>query len=123
MAHTQNSETIIAQGVRVEGDFNSQGDVYIEGELSGSLHTDQSLKIGESARIHAEVSAESAVIAGEVRGNIRISDRLELLETSVIYGDIQVETLSISPGAKVNGRISMGSMVMPVEESVEESAS
>lgn len=110
MANTSHGETIIAQGVRVEGDFHSQGDVYIEGELSGSLHTDQGLKVGESARIQAEVSAETATIAGEVRGNIRIKDRLELLETSVIYGDIQAEVLSISPGSKVNGRISMGSM-------------
>lgn len=109
-------ETIIAQGVRVEGDFRSRGDVYIEGELSGSLHTDNNLRIGESARIQAEVSADTATIAGEVRGNIRIADRLDLLETSVIYGDIQAETLSISPGSKVNGRITMGASVDPVSE-------
>lgn len=101
-------ETIIAQGVRVEGDFHSQGDVVIDGEVSGSIETTQALKIGESAKIHANVTAKSAVIAGEVKGNIRAGDRLELLETSVVEGDVETTNLSVASGARVNGKITMG---------------
>lgn len=102
-----NNETIIAQGVRVEGEFVSDGHVVIEGELTGSVQTAQSLRIGEDAKINADVTAATAVIAGEVQGNIKISDRLEILESSVIHGDIDVHILSVSPGAKLNGRITM----------------
>lgn len=102
------ADTIIATGVRVEGDFSSKGDVVIDGEVTGSVHTDASLRIGESARIQADVSAMSAVVAGDVQGNIRAGERLDLLETSRVHGDIEAQVLSIAPGAVVNGRITMG---------------
>jgi len=108
MAQQSSNETIIAQGVKVEGDFHSQGDVVIDGEVSGSIETTQALIIGESARIKADVTAKSAVVAGEVKGNIRASDRLELLATSVVEGDVETSNLSIASGAKVNGKITMG---------------
>ena len=101
-------ETIIAEGVRVEGEFRSNGDVVIDGELNGTLQTAQSLQIGESAVIHADVSAKSAVIAGTVVGNILATDNLELLSSSRVSGDIQTGRISIASGATVNGRISMG---------------
>lgn len=110
MTQQSSNETIIAQGVKVEGDFHSQGDVVIEGEVSGSIETTQALTIGVSARIKADVSAKSAVVAGEVKGNIRASDRLELLATSVVEGDVETANLSIASGAKVNGKITMGEM-------------
>ncbi len=105
--HTGN-ETIIAQGVKVEGDFHSSGDVVIDGEVTGSVQTEQALTIGESARIHANIEARSANVAGEVRGNIIAHDRLELLTTSVVEGDIETANLSIASGALVNGNVTMG---------------
>lgn len=101
-------QTIIAQGVRVEGDFTSQGDVLIEGEVTGNVQTSQHLRIGESAKIQADVSAENAVVAGEVRGNISVEGKLDLLESSAVHGDIEAGVLSVTAGAKINGRVNMG---------------
>src|SRR3989338_6886422 len=81
-------ETVIAQGVKMEGDFVSQGDVVIDGEVSGSVSTASSLRIGEEAVIEADVAAVSAVVAGHIRGNVQVEDRLELLETSKVEGDV-----------------------------------
>lgn len=103
------NETIIAQGVKVEGDFRSNGDVVIEGELNGSISTTQALHIGASAVIQAQVSAQSAVVAGVVVGNITATDSLDLLATSRVEGDIQTNKISIAAGASVNGKISMES--------------
>jgi cytoskeletal protein CcmA (bactofilin family) len=100
-------ETIIAQGVRVEGDFHSQGDVVIDGEVAGSVETQSALSIGETAKIHADVKAKSAVVAGEVVGNIFATDMLELLETSHVKGDIVTARISVAAGARINGRVSM----------------
>lgn len=108
MAQSANHETIIAQGVKVEGDFHSQGDVIIDGEVTGSLETAQALTIGERARIHANVIAKTAIVAGEVKGNMHVAERLELLATSVVEGDVQTANLSIASGATINGKISMG---------------
>lgn len=107
-AQIANNETIIAQGVKVEGDFQSQGDVVIDGEVTGSVQTAQALTIGEQAKIHADVTAKTAVVAGEVKGNLSAAERLELLATSVVEGDIATANLSIASGAVVNGKITMG---------------
>ncbi|MBI2485329.1 polymer-forming cytoskeletal protein [Candidatus Uhrbacteria bacterium] len=100
--------TTIATGVKVEGDFVSEGDVVIEGEVSGTVKTKAHLHVGGGARISADVSAKSAVIAGSVVGNLAVEERLELQEGSSVEGDIRTSILSIAPGARVNGHLAMG---------------
>lgn len=100
-------DTIVAQGVRVEGDFKSHGNIIIEGEVHGTIRTERDLHIGEQARIVANVWAESAVVSGEVQGNMKIAERVELTPTSRVTGDIEAKTISIAPGAILNGRCSM----------------
>lgn len=107
MAKHSSEETIIAHGVRVEGEFVSQGNVVIEGDVQGSIQTGGDLRIGEEAKITADVIAANAVIAGEVRGNIQISGKLELLPSSKIIGDVHADVLSVGAGAQVNGRVTM----------------
>jgi cytoskeletal protein CcmA (bactofilin family) len=101
-------QTIIAQGVRVEGDFNSQGSVLIEGEVAGAVKTAEHLQVGETAKIHASVTAADAVVAGEIKGNVKISGRLELTETSKVRGDIRAQILTVAAGAEINGKVGMG---------------
>lgn len=99
--------TIIAKGVKVEGDFSSDGDVVIEGEVIGSIKTVGHLAVGSGAKIKADVSTGSAVVAGEIFGNLSVSGKLDLLENSRICGDVVVEILSVASGAKINGRVTM----------------
>jgi cytoskeletal protein CcmA (bactofilin family) len=101
-------ETIIAASVKVEGDFASQGNVLIEGVVEGSLRTDRDLRVGERARIAADVSAANATVAGEIRGNLNVAERLELEPTAKVWGDVKTKVLVVSSGASVNGRITMG---------------
>lgn len=116
MSKNTSEETIIAHGVRVEGDFKSQGDVLIEGEVNGNIQTAGDLRVGEQSKIKADVIAKNAAIAGEVRGNIQIASRLELTQTAQIIGDITVDVLSIAPGAQVNGKITMDGRAIEVPE-------
>lgn len=101
-------ETIIATGVKVEGDFVSQGNVLIEGIVEGSLKTERDLRVGNKASISANVFAANATIAGEVRGNIKISEQLELEPSARLYGDVETKILVVASGAQVNGTIVMG---------------
>lgn len=113
-------ETIIAQGVRVEGDFVSQGPVVIDGEVAGSVKTTQSLRVGDNARIEADVVAQSAIIAGQVFGKIQVQDRLELHERSVVQGDIEASVFSVAAGAQINGTVTMGEVASEEPEADEE---
>jgi cytoskeletal protein CcmA (bactofilin family) len=103
----EEAQTVIAAGVRVDGNFNSRGDVLIEGVVKGSVKTDKNLKIGEKAKIYAAVSAINVFVAGEAQGNIKATGRLELSSTARIFGDVEVKTLVVEAGAVLNGKCTM----------------
>lgn len=100
--------TIIAKGVKVEGDFASDGDVQIEGEVKGKLTTKGRLVVGPEAVIVANIDAGDAVIAGKVEGNVTVERKIELKSTAKIIGDITGELIAAEAGAKLTGKISIG---------------
>ncbi len=112
MAKGTVSETIIAHGVRLEGDFVSEGDVTIEGEVSGKVKTSANLIVGDQAKLRADVVARSATISGELRGNLMVAERLDVRETAKIIGDISANTLTVGAGAQLNGKVSMGEVAI-----------
>lgn len=100
--------TIIAKGVRLEGEFMSQGDVQIEGEVLGTVETSAMLTVGSAAKVKAGVKANDAVIAGEINGNIGVKGKLELKSTAKIIGEIKCSTIVVEAGAKMQGNIVCG---------------
>lgn len=101
------NDTIIASLVKVEGDLSSQGNIIVEGEVHGNIKTDQHLRVGEGAKIFANVKADSAYIAGEIQGNIKVKDKLELTNTAKIIGDVETKSIVIAQGGVVHGKCIM----------------
>ena len=102
------SETIIAHGVKLEGDLVAEGDLIIEGEVRGTVKTSGDLRIGDQALVEADIEAGNALVSGTIRGNFLVHGKLELMPSSSMTGDVTTEVLVIGPGSKVNGHISMG---------------
>ena len=48
-----NVETIIGPSVQVEGNFVANGDIIVEGTVSGSIKTEKNLRVGKDAKIFA----------------------------------------------------------------------
>lgn len=106
-------ETIVGPSVKVEGDFNSQGNVLVQGIVSGNVKTDKYLQVEEGAKIMASVRADSAKISGDVQGNVRVKNTLELTPTARVVGDVEAKTLIIAPGAVLHGKcVMLGSAEM-----------
>lgn len=101
-------ETIIGRSVKVKGNFHGDGNVVIEGEVEGSVKTNNNLLVGNKAKIMASVKAKDARVGGEIRGNVTVSGFLELESSAKIYGDIKTSQLSIAKGAILNGQVNMG---------------
>jgi len=100
-------ETVIGHSIKIEGDLVSNGSIAVEGEVIGSIKTEQTLKIGAQAKVTAEVKAQSAIISGKVQGNIVVEDKLDLNESAEVTGDITAKTVSIAAGAVFNGKCTM----------------
>ena len=108
LAHRSDQETVIARGVRVEGEFKSQGNVIIEGELSGTLHCGGHLMVGPEALIKATIQTGDATISGKVMGDITANRRLELKPTAQVSGNITAEQIAIDVGAALEGNVKVG---------------
>lgn len=100
-------ETIVGPSVKVEGDFVSEGNIIIEGQVTGKIKTSKQLRVEEGAKVVADVAADSAVVSGEVRGNMRLATILELTPTAKVYGDVATKTLVVSAGAILQGHTLM----------------
>lgn len=101
------NETIIGQSVKVDGDFASEGNVWVQGIVNGSLKTRGDLRVEKGSKIKADVEAANAVVSGQINGNITIQSNLELSASAVVEGDIIAKVLSIEPGAILNGHCSV----------------
>ncbi|KKR08559.1 MAG: hypothetical protein UT32_C0001G0079 [Parcubacteria group bacterium GW2011_GWC2_39_14] len=100
-------DTLIGSSIKIEGDLVSNGSINVEGEVVGSLKTEKRLRVGEKAKVVADVKAQEAFISGTIQGNITVGGRLELSSTARVTGDIQSATLSIAAGAIFNGKSTM----------------
>jgi len=107
-------DTIIGQSIKIEGDLVSNGNIIVEGQVTGNVKTEKDLKVGSAAKVSADVNAQNAQVSGRVDGNIVISGKLELAESAEVNGDMEVGTLEIAGGAKFNGKCTMNGASAPI---------
>jgi cytoskeletal protein CcmA (bactofilin family) len=100
-------ETIIGPSVTVEGNFSGSGNVLIEGSLIGSLKTNGTVRVANSAKVKAEVKGNDISVSGEIRGNIEAKERVDLSSTARVFGNIETQTLIIEAGAFFQGKCQM----------------
>lgn len=106
------AETVVGPSVKIQGDLNSEGNIRIEGQVAGKVHTTQSVHVGEAAKIAADVQAGNAIIAGEVQGNIKVSGNLILQASARVAGDISCGILRVEDGAQFTGKCNMKGAVV-----------
>ncbi|MEK9129784.1 MAG: polymer-forming cytoskeletal protein [Patescibacteria group bacterium] len=97
-------DTIIGPSVKLEGDFNGDGNIIIAGTISGNLKTSGDLKILKTAKINANINANNILISGKIKGNIKALGKIELTSTALVFGDIEAKIISISGGAILNSK-------------------
>jgi cytoskeletal protein CcmA (bactofilin family) len=101
------SRTLLERGSKIVGKASFEGPVVIEGEVEGEITGKQSVTIGASASVTAEIRAASVLIAGKVSGHITASERIELGPSAWVEGDLFSAVLAIQEGAYFEGRASM----------------
>ena len=105
--------SIIAQGAKFEGSIDVKGTLRIEGEFKGTIGTPESLVIGKTGVVHANVTVKNAIIGGQLFGNIKAENKIELQSGSHVEGDIKTKRLVIDEGVFFEGNCSMGSDKRP----------
>lgn len=108
--------TMLGQGCKIKGDIELQGTIRIDGTFEGSIGTPDTLIIGKSGVVKAEVKVKNAVIGGKLVGNITAANKIELQSGSHVEGDIQTARLVIDEGVFFEGNCKMGTSTASKEE-------
>jgi cytoskeletal protein CcmA (bactofilin family) len=98
---------LISNGTEITGDVKSNGDIRIDGLLTGNLTTKGKVVIGPTGKVKGEVYCKNSEVSGTVDGKICVSQLLTLKTDSKVSGDILTFKLSIEPGAKFTGNCKM----------------
>lgn len=105
------SVNIIGAGTIIEGEINTNGDIRVDGTLTGKLNVKGRLVLGTSGQIEGEISCQNADISGTINGKINVTDLLALKSSSKLSGDIVANKLAIEPGAVFTGSCAMGGII------------
>jgi cytoskeletal protein CcmA (bactofilin family) len=90
-----------------DGNFRSQRDLRVEGDLKGNVTCEGTLFVSEGATIAASVEAEHITVAGELTGEIRCRGLLQILPSGRVRANVSTGSLVIQEGAIYEGQLEM----------------
>ena len=89
------------------GLLNYSGTVRIDGKFEGQVITEDTLIIGETGHLTAEISAGTVICMGYVEGTVMASQKIEIHSTSKVVGSIKSPALHIELGGVFDGTCDM----------------
>jgi cytoskeletal protein CcmA (bactofilin family) len=101
--------SILGKGCKFKGTIEVEGTLRIDSEFDGVVNCPETLVVGKTGVVKAEINVKNAVIGGKVVGNITATNKIELQSGSHIEGDITTHRLVIDEGVFFEGSCKMGS--------------
>jgi cytoskeletal protein CcmA (bactofilin family) len=95
------------QGTEFEGELRFKDTFRIDGSVKGRIVSDNTLIVGESGRVDAEIVCGVVSIRGTVSGSVHGRERIELLAGSRVQATLVSPKLLIEDGAFFQGQCDM----------------
>ena len=103
---TRGGAATIGKAVKVVGQIFSREDLYVDGEVEGTLEAlEHKLTIGPNGTLRAQVKAREVVALGTIHGNVEATDKIEIRKDARLTGDIRTARIIIEDGAYFKGSI------------------
>lgn len=99
--------SVIDQGCEVEGRLNFVGVLVLNGKFRGELISSDTLIIGETGRVEADLQVGTAIVSGQIVGNVIARERVELKPHARVSGDICTPALTLAEGVVFDGHCKM----------------
>jgi cytoskeletal protein CcmA (bactofilin family) len=104
----QGAGTFLAEGTTFQGKANIQGTMRIEGKADGDLEATESVVIGRTGLVHANLKTRRAVLNGRFQGKIDATDRVEMQTGSRVEGEIHAKNMVMEDGVQYSGNCKIG---------------
>jgi cytoskeletal protein CcmA (bactofilin family) len=102
----QPSGGIITSTLVIKGEVRGADDLYIDGEVQGSIHlTNGRVTVGPHGKIAADVDAREIIVRGKVTGALQGRDRVEIGSTGEVRGNISTLRIAIGEGAQIHSKV------------------
>jgi cytoskeletal protein CcmA (bactofilin family) len=89
------------------GSLSFEGTVRIDGKFEGQVNTDDTLIVGETGHVLADVQAGTIICMGRVEGTIVATKKVEIHANSRVVGNIESPALYIELGGILDGSCNM----------------
>ena len=89
------------------GSLSFDGTVRIDGKFEGKVITEDTLIVGETGHLVAEISAGTIICMGRVEGTVMASKKIEIHSTSKVVGNVKSPALYIELGGVLDGSCDM----------------
>ncbi len=106
-APDQASTSVIDQGCELEGRLTFVGALVLNGKFRGEIFSSDTLLVGETGQVEAELQVGVAIVSGQITGNIIARERVELRGTARVFGDIVTPVLVLEEGVVFDGHCKM----------------
>jgi cytoskeletal protein CcmA (bactofilin family) len=97
----------IDQGSSFEGKLSFKDTVRIDGHFSGEITSENTLVIGETGEIQANIRSKTVIVSGSVSGDVVAGTKVVLHKSARMQGNVEAPSLMIEEGAVLNGQVSM----------------
>lgn len=100
-------KAFLGPGSQFEGKLVFNEIVRLDGAFRGEVVSHDTLIVGESADIQADIQVGTLILSGRFKGNIKAKSRVELRTPAQVDGSIETPALSVEEGVTLNGTITM----------------
>jgi len=100
-------KAFLGPGSQFEGKLVFNEIVRLDGAFRGEVTSHDTLIVGNSADIQADIQVGTLILSGRFKGNVKAMTRVELRAPAQVDGTIETPALSVEDGVILNGTITM----------------
>ena len=100
-------KAFLGPGSQFEGKLVFNEIVRLDGAFRGEITSHDTLIVGDSADIQADVQVGTLILSGRFKGNVKAKTRVELRSPAQVDGTVETPALSVEEGVILNGTITM----------------
>ncbi len=105
--HNEEWTGFIDQGVTLDGTLTVTGTFRIDGNVKRNIISEQTVILGEGAKVEGQIEGNRVVISGRFDGVIFAKGRVEIEAKGVVTGEVHSPCMVIDPGGIFDGRCHM----------------
>lgn len=101
-------KAFLGTGSQFEGTLVFEDIVRMDGTFNGKITSKDTLIVGETAVVEADIAVGTLVLSGRFKGQIDARVRVELRAPAQVEGTINTPSLVVEEGVLLNSTVTMG---------------